>query len=958
MTEASAPRFQNALSCPYDFLDFCSPSACDKLEGASRWGRELANLLYIFGRYTLDPNRRELRHEASLIAVEPQVFDLLEHLIRARERVVSRDELIASVWGGRIVSESALSTRINAARSAIGDSGAEQRLIKTLPRKGVRFVGDVREERQRPTNGSATAAAVVAVAPGAATPAAPYRGLAAMMETDRDFFFGRDCKIVEVIRALVSEPDRLPILLGNSGVGKSSLAQAGVLAALARQGWPDNAKDAGPWPAAFHDSGSWCFLKLRPGTEPLKALVQPFLRTWRFEAADPLWVKRQAEWVQLLSDEKLSLSDLMDATERRHEELQQPKPPAFFLYIDQGEELYVRAEERQRRGFSEAISRGIADPRLYALMSLRSDFLGQLQADEALFSVHCKVDVPPLRQAELREVVSRPAELLSVRFETDHLAADIAERAAADSAKEAGALPLLSYLLDDMWSKMRERGDATLRAPPGGIELGRVLEERADIFLARHPKAGDLLRRVLTLKLATVREDGEPTRRRALRSEFTDDEWALASELAGHPSRLLVIAAPEAGETYAEVAHEAIFRRWGRLREWIAAERGFFAWRSGLETARRAWQAAPDGSKQGALLMGLALEQARTWVAERSGDIPSADREFIALSGKTAQRRKLKAQALVGVLALGVVAGLAGWVEHNEVDALWRSLTITRPFMQAQVRPFVLTAAAERALQPGASFRECATDQNKDYCPEMVVIPGGSFTMGSPPTEKGRSDFETPQHPVTIARPFAVAKFELTFDEWDTCATYGDCPQGASDVGWGRGRRPVINVTWEDARRYVAWLAKMTGKPYRLLTEAEYEYGARAGTRTAYPWGDKIGNGNANCGGCGSQWDKRQTAPVGSFPANPFGLFDMAGNVFEWVEDCVHPNYNGAPEDGRAWIEGGDCNTRVVRGGSWDNVPAILRSADRFGVSAGRIGNSTVVRNIFLGFRVARTLTP
>ena len=156
-------------------------------------------------------------------------------------------------------------------------------------------------------------------------------------------------------------------------------------------------------------------------------------------------------------------------------------------------------------------------------------------------------------------------------------------------------------------------------------------------------------------------------------------------------------------------------------------------------------------------------------------------------------------------------------------------------------------------------------------------------------------------------------------------------------------------MTWNDAQRYVAWLAKVTGKPYRLLGEAEYEYAARAGTQTAYPWGDDIGKGNANCDGCGSQWDNDQTAPVGSFAANEFGLYDMVGNVWEWVQDCYHSNYNGAPADGSAWTAG-DCSRHVVRGGSWSTIhrPSVRQTAT---------GPPPDDRNHGLGFRVARMLT-
>jgi formylglycine-generating enzyme required for sulfatase activity len=781
----------------------------------------------------------------------------------------------------------------------------------------------------------------------------PYRGLEAMEEKDSDYFFGRNRETVEALDALAA-PDRLPVLIGNSGVGKSSLAQAGVLAALKRQAWPEEARN--DWPEVFKDSRRWCYLSLRPGIEPVGALVEAFLETWRLDRTSTEWPTRRKEWVRDLVDGKLTLRDLLDQTKRRYEELQRSHPPAYCLYVDQGEELYVRAEERHRRRFSELLVEGLADPRLRTMMSMRADFLGALQSDKPLFRAHHQINVPPLGEDELRQVVSRPAQLLGARFEPDGLIDIITRRTLEDSIKDVGALPLLSYTLDDMWGEMARHGDGRLRLPAQSFELGGVLVGRANRFLAEHQGVEDSLRRIFTLRLATVREDGEPTRRRAVRSEFSDQEWRLVSELADYPNRLLVIAAPAARETYAEVAHEAIFRRWDKLREWIAAEREFLAWRSGLEGACRAWAATPEASKQDALLMGAALAQAQSWLAKRAEDLPAPDRDFVAQSiarEKKAQAGARRFRALVYVLLVGIIVVLIGWINQSYIGAQWRWYTITRPYMVSQVRPYVLTAAKEQALKPKDTFRECAPEQGKDYCPEMVVVPAGAFTMGSPAMEKGQTSTEEPQHMVTIAKPFAVSKFELTFDEWDICVANGDCPRGVSDSGWGREQRPVINVTWDDAQYYVAWLSKVTGQTYRLLSEAEYEYAARAGKQTAYPWGNDIhlnGTVMANCKSCGSQWDGKQTAPVGSFAANGFGLYDMVGNVFEWVEDCVHDNYVGAPTDGSAWMEGGDCNSRVVRGGSWDTAPIILRSAHR-----GR--RSADLRGTGLGFRVGRTLT-
>jgi tetratricopeptide (TPR) repeat protein len=511
---------------------------------------------------------------------------------------------------------------------------------------------------------------------------APYRGLAAMTEADSDFFFGREQQTVDVINAIGAEQERLAVLIGNSGVGKSSLAQAGILGALKRQAFPESTDKGTPWPKLFHDSRRWCFLKMQPGTEPIKALVEPFLKTWQFDPTDPKWEERRTDWISALSSGKATLSGLLDATERRYEELGQDKPPAFFLYVDQGEELYVRSIESQRGAFSKMLADAVADPRLYALMSLRSDFFGALQNDQSLFPIHSQINVPPLRESELSQVVSKPAALLSARFESDQLSADLARRAAEESAKDAGALPLLSYLLDDMWTDMVKRGDGVLRLPPQAMELGGVLAERADAFLARNPQAETTLRRLLTLKLATVREDGEPTRRRALRSEFSDEEWRMVSDLADHPHRLLVTATPEGAETYAEVAHEAIFKRWGKLREWVAAERDFLSWRTRVEADRRAWEAAPPHACNDALLMGLALAEAQGWLARRAEDLPRPDRHFIEKSierelhdreereKEREQRDRLRRRMLqVAVAALIIVTGLAGFSVYEMFEA-------------------------------------------------------------------------------------------------------------------------------------------------------------------------------------------------------------------------------------------------------------------------------------------------
>ena len=259
--------------------------------------------------------------------------------------------------------------------------------------------------------------------------------------------------------------------------------------------------------------------------------------------------------------------------------------------------------------------------------------------------------------------------------------------------------------------------------------------------------------------------------------------------------------------------------------------------------------------------------------------------------------------------------------------------------------------AAMKTPAVGERFRDC------DECPELVVVPSGSFEMGSPSSEEGRDDDEGPVHRVRIAQPFAVGVYEVTFSQWEACVAGGGCRgHRPSDKGWGRGNRPVINVSWKDAKAYVEWLSRKTGKGYRLLSESEWEYVARAGTRTPFHTGRTISTEQANYNGRYTYGSgrkgryRKRTTPVGEFPANRFGLHDVHGNVWEWVEDCWNGSYRGAPADGSAW-KSGDCSWRVLRGGSWSDEPRDLRSADR-----GRLG--TGIRLNDDGFRVARTFTP
>lgn len=238
-------------------------------------------------------------------------------------------------------------------------------------------------------------------------------------------------------------------------------------------------------------------------------------------------------------------------------------------------------------------------------------------------------------------------------------------------------------------------------------------------------------------------------------------------------------------------------------------------------------------------------------------------------------------------------------------------------------------------VEAGREFKDCSD------CPVMVVVPAGKFVMGSPESEKGRFDNEGPQHSVTVSHSFAIAKYPTTMGELRIWApTRGPDPVDTD---------PAVMVTWFDVSSYAEWLSQRTGHHYHLPTESEYEYAERAGTVTPYYWGDSIGIGNANCFGCGTGWDGKGSSPVGSFPPNKFGLYDMTGNVFEWAADCYFENESDAPNDVFSVREAvdGNCKWRTLRGSSWLNLPSFLRSAYRFNVPPGD-------KNARRGFRLVR----
>ena len=379
-------------------------------------------------------------------------------------------------------------------------------------------------------------------------------------------------------------------------------------------------------------------------------------------------------------------------------------------------------------------------------------------------------------------------------------------------------------------------------------------------------------------------------------------------------------------QRYAEAAKEAAAKAAARKAAQARAAAAAKATRARIsaETVAASQQAAEAAARDAATRELAAREAAEREAAAREAAVREAVAKELAAKEAMAKEAAAREAAAREAAAQRQLAGR---------QAGSRDIQIKLAAIQSPASDFFTSRPLP---QFGTVFRDCAE------CPELIWLPRGDFLMGEGGPAARRE--------VRIGYPLAVGRFEVTFAEWDACVAGGGCRRRPDDAGWGRGRQPVVNISWEDAQQYVAWLARKTRKNYRLLSEAEWEYAARAGSHVRFWWGNDSGHGEANCNGCGSQWDARRAAPVGSFAPNPFGLHDMHGNVSEWVEDCYHDRYQDAPGDGRAWTSA--CTTavdiRMVRGGAWRDALHAVRSAARWSASRGYYDNR-------IGFRIART---
>ena len=769
----------------------------------------------------------------------------------------------------------------------------------------------------------------------------PFLGLGAFGPRETRLFFGRRQETLEALAALGDQREGNPERLGgagagyqrwlqvegNSGSGKSSLVMAGLLpmiergALWARTGF-ERCRVLGP---------------MMPGQDPLAKLAEVLEAGLVADPAQRDSLERQ-HWLK--QDERALARRLRDCRE---------DDCAFLLIIDQFEELFTLAEPESRLAFDKLLAHALQDPDcpLLLITTVRADFLDRYELLPALqgpYNSLCKRYFLPLISGPgLREAIEGPARLAGL---------DVSEVTTAmleQARDEPGALPLVENALTVLWQQRTpgsQRLSGELYQTRGG--LAGLLSAEADALLDRIGHAVPQGRRAaleLLFGLTRINDAGRHSRRRLTRKEAVDLagagdaalgeqvlRWLSGERPAAAPAAArrgvsrLVTLVREPDQVYVDLIHETLIRArkdangqatgyWPTLYDYIEKNRDRDLHRQQLALQAAAWRRS----------RGLG----RWWNLAGWGDRRRYRRLRLARGSLEARflawsRWMGRAQAAVLALLIGALAETGWWASRNNL-----------PFGYAFLKPLW----ALGLYTP---------------LPRMVTIPAGSFTMGC---LAGRDDVERPcekealpPHLVTFARPFRMGVTEVTFLQydyfvWDRQRRGDPTVAYPGDDGFGRYDRPVINVSWRDAQNYLKWLSAKTGEEYRLPSEAEWEYAARAGATTVWWWGDRLGKDDANVDVEGSRWGGRMTAPVGSFKPNPWGLYDTAGNVWEWVEDAWRDDYRGAPVDGAAWT-GQDDAPRALRGGSWLSRPDLARADVRNGALPDLRSNP------YVGFRV------
>ncbi|GKS65717.1 hypothetical protein YTPLAS72_30210 [Nitrospira sp.] len=701
----------------------------------------------------------------------------------------------------------------------------------------------------------------------------PYPGLMAFQEQDAAVFFGRDKEIREA-QALLNRlqqfgGSRLTLMLGASGSGKSSLMRAGLLPRLKRD-------------------QRWIVIDpFRPVNAPFDEFATVLSR--RFGSAvqfrdrirwDEQEAKQPADTFLQLIRELRENSGLRDAT--------------VLIMIDQCEELLASDANKEGNQFLAFLHAVLdrEDSHLMVLATLRSDFLGSFQDDPAMRRLRVEPFVVPQMQVDdFASVIEGPAKIVGLELGSGLVQAMISD------TKTSDALPLLAFTLRELWDGFGKH-EKRLTLEQYRDKLGRLdgcIARAAEAVLSANRLSEAELSDLQDAFLSMVRvaDNDQYAKQPVFWKELLSTTHSTRDVLEQFVSaRLLVSDGGENGRTL-EVAHEALFRAWPRLVGWLEDNKAFLVWQQRLNNQIKEWnknRQSPD-----LLLRGLPLREALDWLRNKPDSFSSREHQFVTDSKMRMIRRRW-VTATMGCLVLMVLGGPLAWLESEGVNLQYaRSIAMVRMHLVPLTEPV------------------------------MVPIPGGIYQQGDI-HRLGPSNQQSLRQ-VTV-KPFSIGKFEVTFLEYDRYVelTGGRLP---NDESWGRDTRPIINVSWDDATAYAKWLSQATGKSYRLPTDSEWEYAARSGGKDIEWAGTSDEKQLAEY----AVYNTHRTEPVGGRKPNDLGLFDMSGNVWEWVQDCI--------EVGKE-----KCGGRVIRGGSWVFLPESLSYLHQnWSVTNTRAG--------FIGFRLA-----
>jgi formylglycine-generating enzyme required for sulfatase activity len=705
----------------------------------------------------------------------------------------------------------------------------------------------------------------------------PYPGLMHFTRKYALVFFGREMEVREIFDRLRQPQGRFIIISGDSGVGKSSIVDAGILPKLEDGALP---------------GGEPCVtVRMVPGQsgEPFDA----------FKTALGSFVTRAGLEPDTIAKE---LKQSPDALTRLLLKIIAggADGKTLVLFLDQMEELFTAQDVEQSNKFLTALYRAAQEKALWVIATIRSDHLQFCHRHPDMLQVLRGQGHYPLGRVEqfmMHDMIFKPANCAGLKI-SDNLARHIVN----DTTSESANLPLLAFVLNQLFEKrsdheLSEKVYRELGGVSGAIaEHIKAVEEKMRQDLGK--KTAEVLPAIFQ-SLVIINPEGLPTRRRPLSSGFSDAQRSVVKLLT---DERLLHTEGEGEAATVSISHEKLFEAWPSLRDYISVNKKSLMDQTLLENRARKW-IDMDKPWFNGLASGQELKDFR-----RAGIPTPQARSYLRASNRAWWMKAASGLALA--LAFGFIA--RAWQQGLSVEHTW--LKLKSAFAGIHVEP------------------------------EMVEVKAGTFQMGDV-IGFGVKE-EQPVHEVKLEKSFKLGKYEVTFDEYDRFALATEKPL-PHDQGWGRGRRPVINVTWEDARNFAIWLSKQTGKRYRLPNEAEWEYAARSGGK------DEVWAATSDEKQLGEYavFNQTKTEPANQRRRKPngLGLYDMSGNVWEWVEDCWHRNYDGAPSDGRPWKEenGGDCGQRVVRGGSSFNTPVFLRASVRDLLNAGH-------RSYLIGFRLAQ----